>query len=165
MEDLTLTSIVVRLSVMYLLALALIRISGKESIGELAAMDFVVINILGDAFDSVIFKDVPILQGVVYFVSIVCLHMGVTTLTSRNQLLFHLFTSPARRLVDNGLVSSDGLNREWMRPETLGGELRLKGEDQLEDVQEAILEPQGKLSVIKKPRKKPVQRKERRYLE
>lgn len=160
MEDLTLTSIVLRLSIMYLLALALIRISGKQSIGELAAMDFVVINLLGDAFDTVIFGEVPVLQGVVYFVSIVLLHIGVTFLTSRNLFVFHLFTSPARRLIHNGVVSSDGLDREWLRPETLAADVRLKGEDQLDEVQEAVLEPHGKLSVIKKPSKKPVQKKD-----
>lgn len=165
MEGLTLTSIIVRLSVMYLLALGLIRISGKQSVGELAAMDFVVINILGDAFDTVIFGEVPVLQGVVYFVSITLLHIGVTFLTSRNLLIFRLFTSPARRLIHNGLVSTDGLQREWVRPETVAWELRLKGQDNLLDVQEATLEPEGKVSVIRKLSKRLVQKKELKYLQ
>lgn len=164
MDGLTIPSIIIRLSVMYILALALIRISGKQSIGELAAMDFVVINILGDAFDTVIYGEVSILQGVVYFVSITLLHIGVTFLTSRNSSIFRLFTPPARRLIHNGLVSTDGLQREWMRPEMLAVELRLNGEDRLEDVQDAFLEPEGKLSVIKKPARKSVQKKELNYL-
>ena len=62
--ELTLNSILIRTSAMFLIALILMRLSGKQSIGELATMDFVVITILGDGFDTIIYGEQPIIAGV-----------------------------------------------------------------------------------------------------
>ena len=52
--ELDLTGIVFRVSVMYLYALALLRISGKQSVSHLTTLDFIVTLIIGDLFDDAI---------------------------------------------------------------------------------------------------------------
>ena len=162
--ELTLTSILVRVSVMYIVALALIRLSGKQSIGELSTMDFIVTTILGDAFDTVIYGEVPILNGVVYFTTIVLVHMLSSFLASRNELFFRLTNSPPTLVIHNGMVQGDGLQVERFRPETVASEMRLKGEDQLREVKEAWLEIDGRLSVVKNSSSKPVQKQDLKLL-
>jgi uncharacterized membrane protein YcaP (DUF421 family) len=158
--ELTLPSILIRVSALYLIALAFIRIVGKPSIGELSMMDFVVITILGDGLDSVIYGEVPILQGVVSFATIVLAHLLVSYLSSKSMFVFRLANSPPRILIRKGVVLGEALQAERMRMEMVESEMRLNREDQREEVKEATLEPNGKLSVIKNRGAKPVQKKD-----
>src|ERR671924_489440 len=65
--ELDLTGIIFRVSIMYLYALALVRISGKQTLGQLTPMDFVVTLIIGDLFDDVFWAEVPLIEGIVGF--------------------------------------------------------------------------------------------------
>lgn len=160
----TFLSLLVRVSVMYVVALAMIRLSGKQSVSELSTMDFVVVTILGDAFDTVIFGEVPIIQGVVYFITIALTHFVVRFLASRSLAIHYLTASRPTVMIQNGMLVQDGLWRERTRVETLLGELRLKREDRLEEVKEARLEENGQLSVLRKSSAKPVQKQDRKLL-
>jgi uncharacterized membrane protein YcaP (DUF421 family) len=160
MENLDLTGIIFRVSVMYMYALALVRISGKQSLGQLTPMDFVVTLIIGDLFDDVFWAEVPILQGMVGFATIILVHILVTFINSRNKTIHHLIASPARLLIENGKLVQENLSREWVRLETIQFELRLKGEEHLRDIKEARLEPKGQVSVLYTRASKPVQKKD-----
>ena len=158
--ELTLLSILIRVSAMYLIALVFIRIVGKPSIGELSTMDFVVLTILGDGFDSVIYGEIPILQGVVSFATIVLAHLLVSYLSSQSMFIFRLANSPPRILIRKGAVLGEALQAERMRMEIVESEMRLNREDQLEEVKAATLEPNGKLSIVKDTASKSAQKKD-----
>jgi uncharacterized membrane protein YcaP (DUF421 family) len=160
----TLVSVIVRLSVMYVVALVMIRISGKQSVSELSTMDFVVVTILGDAFDTVIFAEVPILQGVVYFMTITLIHFIIRFTASRSLWVHHLVASSPTVMIRNGMIIQTGLRSERTRVETLLGELRLQGEDRLEEVREARLEENGQLSLLRNDTSKPAQKQDRKLL-
>lgn len=162
--EITFTSILIRVTAMYLLALVLVRMSGKQSVGELSTMDFVVIMILGDPFDSVIYSEVTLAEGVVAFSTVALLHILITFLTSRSNTLFRILAAPPRLLIENGMVQGNGLAIERLRPETLASDMRMNGEDKLEEVQEAHLESNGKLSVLKKPSSRTAQKQDLKRL-
>ena len=127
-------------------------------------MDFIVTTILGDALDTIIYGEKPILVGVVYFVSIALIHILVCTLSSRSRLFFRLANSPATLMIQNGIVQGDGLRAERMRPEDVAANMRERGEDKLEEVKEAWLEPNGTLSVVRQSFSKPVQKQDLKLL-
>lgn len=162
MENLELTGIIFRVSVMYLYALALVRIAGKQSLGQLTAMDFVVTLIIGDLFDDVFWAEVPIVQAIVAFAVIVLVHMLTTFASSRSISFYRWVTPPKRLLIENGKLAQKNLQREWIRPETLQSDLRCKGEEHLREIKQAWLEPSGQVSVIKDSTSKPVQKKDKR---
>lgn len=157
-------SILIRVSVMYVFALILVRISGKQSISELSTMDFVVITILGDPLDSVIYSEVPIEQGMVSFTTIVLLHLLVRFLASRNMFVFRLVSSPPTVMIQDGTVLLTGLRAEWVRTENLKSEIRLNRENKLDEIKEARLEENGRLSVLKTTPGKPAQKQDRKLL-
>ena len=159
--ELDLTGIIFRVSIMYLYALALLRISGKQSVSHLTAMDFIITLIIGDLFDDVFWADLPILQGMVAFAAITLVHILVTYAASRNQLIHRLVGSPPRLVVQNGKLVQESLEHERMRSETVQFELRLKGEEHPRDIKEARLEPKGKVSVLKASPSKPIQKKDK----
>lgn len=160
--ELDLTGIIFRVSIMYLYVLALVRISGKQSIGQLTAMDLVVTLIIGDLFDDVFWAEVPLMQGMVGFATVVLSHMLVTYLTSRSQVIDQLVNSPPRVLIEAGKLVPEGLQHEWMRQETLQYELRLNGEEHPKEIKVATLEPEGQVSVIKAASNEPVKKKDLR---
>lgn len=162
MDDLDLTGIALRVSVMYLYALVLVRISGKQSIGQLSSMDLVITLIIGDLFDDVFWVEVPLVQGLVAFATIILVHLLVTYLTSRSKRIDQLVNSTPRALLEDGKLVQEGLQREWMRQETLLYELRLTGEEHPRQVRKAFLEPEGKVSVIKAESNQPVKKKDLR---
>jgi uncharacterized membrane protein YcaP (DUF421 family) len=160
--ELDLTGIIVRVSIMYVYALALVRISGKQSLGQLTPMDFIVTLIIGDLFDDVFWTDVPILEGMVGFATIILVHILVTFVTSRNKSIYLMIASPARLLIEEGRLVQKSLQLERMRPQDVQFELRLKGEEHMRETREARLEPSGQVSVIKQPASKPVPKKDKR---
>ena len=162
--DLDLTGIIFRVSIMYVYSLALVRIAGKQSLGQLTPMDFVVTLIIGDLFDDVFWAEVPLVQGIVGFASIVLIHILVTFVTSRNTSIYWIFASPARPLIEAGRLVQKNLQIERIRAEDVQFELRLKGEEHMREVKEARLEPSGQVSVIKEPAYKPVPKKDKRLL-
>jgi uncharacterized membrane protein YcaP (DUF421 family) len=162
MENLDLTGIIFRISIMYLYALALVRISGKQTLGQLSPMDFVVTLIIGDLFDDVSWAEVPVLQGMVGFATIILMHILFTLINSRNQSIHRMIASPSRVLIENGKLVQENLQHEWMRPEMVQFELRLKGEEHPKDIREARLEPKGQMSVLHTRASKPVQKKDLR---
>ena len=128
-------------------------------------MDFVVITLLGDPFDTVIFSDVTLAEGVVVFTTITLLHLLVTFVSSRSETFYRLVSSPPRILIQHGRVQGDMLAMERIRPETLASDLRLKGQDQLDEVQEAWLESSGKVSVLKNIPGKPARKQDLKLLQ
>jgi uncharacterized membrane protein YcaP (DUF421 family) len=164
MEELDLTGIILRVSVMYLYALALVRIAGKQSLGQLTGMDFVVTLIIGDLFDDVFWVEVPIAQGMVAFAVVVLTHMLFTFISSRSIRFYRLVTPPERLVVEDGRLVQKSLQLERMRPEDVQADLRIEGEEHVREIKQAWLEPGGQVSVVKNPESKPVPKKEKRLL-
>jgi uncharacterized membrane protein YcaP (DUF421 family) len=162
MENLDLTGIIFRISIMYLYALVLMRIAGKQSFGQLTAMDFVVTLIIGDLFDDVFWAEVPISQAMVAFAVLVLVHMLITFASSRSTSFYRLVTPAERLLIEDGKLVQKNLQREWVHPEMLQSDLRVKGEEHPREIKEAWLEPDGQVSVIKERASKPIQKKDKR---
>ena len=160
MENLDLPGIVFRVSIMYVYTLALLRLSGKQSVSHLTALDFIVTLIIGDLFDDVFWAEVPIVQGMVAFASITLVHFLVTYAASRSLFIHQIICSPPRLVIQNGKLLQENLRRERMSSETTQFELRLNGEEHPRDVKEARLEPKGQVSVLKSPLGKPIQKKD-----
>jgi uncharacterized membrane protein YcaP (DUF421 family) len=165
LEEMNPLGVALRVTLMYLYALALVRIAGKQTLGQLTGMDFVVTLVIGDLFDDVFWAEVPLAQGLVAFATIVLAHVLLTFATSRSLRLYRITTSSERLLVRNGRLVQEHLARERMRAEDVQSDLRTNGEEHLREVEEAWLEPSGQVSVIKKASNKPLPKKDQRLLD
>jgi len=123
-----------RASFVYFFLLLVVRVLGKREIGNTSAFDLIVALIL------------------------------VTFASSRSLSFYRLVTSPERLVLEKGKLVQENLQREWMRPEIVQFEMRLKGEEHPRDVKEARLEPGGQVSVLNTPSSKPIQKKDLRLL-
>lgn len=157
MQDLI--GIVLRISILYLYVLALLRLSGKRSIGALSPLDFVVALIIGDLFDDVIWAEIPLSKGLVGLTTIFVLHGSMAYLTYRSQQIHDLVESTKTMVVRNSRFVKEGLDHERTSKDIVYAQLRLQNEENLQEVHEAFWEPNGQLSVQKKAENKPVQKK------
>ena len=157
--------IALRVSIMYIYALVLLRLAGKRSIADLTVMDFVVVNILGNLIGHLYWTTTPLSEGLTAMATIVFVHTLVAYLEHRSDTVHFLAASDKTVVVKNGRFEHAGLKRERTSKEEVYAELRLKGEDRLEEVREASWEPDGHLSVLKKEPYKEVQKRDKKKLQ
>src|SRR5512133_2755873 len=128
--EVTSGTILIRASALYLFALGMVRLTGKQSISQLSSMDFVVVTILGNLFGTVIFGKATLVQGFVAFGTLTLLHVLACYAGSKSPFFEKLLSPPPTMLLQNGSVVHEGLRQEWMNMDTLQSEMRLAGEDQ-----------------------------------
>jgi uncharacterized membrane protein YcaP (DUF421 family) len=155
-----LVGVALRILVMYLFALALLRVSGKRTIGDLSPMDFIITMAVGDMFDDVIWAEVPLAQGIVGFTVFILCHFLVNLGGWASQPFLRVVSGEARRLLHQGQVDRRALAAERMHPETFAQELRQLGEDDPQEVELACLETSGAVSLLKLKPARPLQRRD-----
>ena len=154
----------IRISVMYLYALLLVRISGKRSFARLSALDLVITSAVGDSFDNVIYSEIEIVPGLVGLGTLVVMHILIAFAASRSKRIYRLLNSPATLIIQKGRLLPANLVRERTRTDTVLSELRLVGAEHIKEIEEARWEPEGQISVLKTRESKPVKKKEAHHL-
>lgn len=149
-----------RASFVYLFLLLVVRLLGKREIGNTSAFDLVVALILGEVVDEIIYGDVTILQGVTAIVVVAIWHVANSWASFKSQIIDKLTGAPPTVIVKNGQVQRKNLAKERLNEEELFSELRMMGIDDIKEVKQATLEPNGKVSVLQEEWAKPVQRQD-----
>lgn len=153
----------IRTMVLYFLLILSVRLMGKRQVGQLETSEFVVAMLIAD-LAAVPMQDsaIPLLWGIVPLLTVLALELTVSFLAMKSiPVRRWLFGQPVI-LVENGKLLRENLVRTRICLEELTGRLRQKGVLSLEEVQHAILETDGTLSVFpwpqgqEKPRSLPV---------
>lgn len=147
-----------RASFVYLFLLVVVRLLGKREIGNHSAFDLVVAFILGEVVDEIIYGDVTILQGVIAIAVVAIWHVVNSWASFKSEIIEKLTSAPPTMVVKNGQIQRKNLAKERLNEEELFSELRMMGVDNVKEVKQATLEPNGKISVIQEEWAKPVQR-------
>ncbi len=149
--DLPLTfyaEIVLRTATLFLFTLVLIRTMGKRSLGQMSTFDFVIIIALGSAVgDPMFYVDVPLLYGMLVVLVVVASERFLAFLASRNNSIDEFIDSTPTILMQHGIVDTAALRRELLSRSELFQALRTNGVNQLADVELAVLEPSGHISI------------------
>lgn len=152
--------VVVRSVFAFVVLLALLRASGKRTVAEGTAFDFVFALILGDMIDDLLWGEVPASQFVVALGALAFSHTLVAWLSSKSAAFERVANGTATLLVEAGLFLRTSMRREMVSEDHLRSMLRTQGlpEDSLADVQAAHLETGGALSVSLRQRSRPLQK-------
>ncbi len=143
-----LVEIVIRTAVLYSFALLMVRLMGKRGMAQLSPFEFVIIVALGSAVgDPMFYPDVPLVHGFVVIATVVAAQRIIAQLTT-NPFLERLLEGRAQVVIENGLIRQDVLDQLKFTREELFELLRLNGVPRLADVERAVLEGVGRLSVL-----------------
>ena len=145
-----------RTLLMYLVLIWALRLSGKRQIGQLEPAEFVVTmliaNLAGIPMED---PDIPLLAGVVPILTLLAGELILTWLTVGSLRLRRLLCGKPVILIDNGVLLTDNLLRTRLTVDELTGRLRQKDVLSIRDVQFAVLETNGQLSVFPWPDTRP----------
>ena len=136
----------------YISLIAMLRISGKRTLTQMNAFDFIITIALGSAFATVMLnKDVVLADGILALFLLIGLQFLITWLSSRHPAIKNVITS--KLLLYKGKVDHKALRRQRVTVDELKEAARKKGLQDLDDVGAIILETAGELTVLAEPTK------------
>ena len=145
-----------RTLVMYVTLIAGVRLLGKRQIGQLEPSELVVAMLVADLAAIPLQEEaVSLLSGLIPMATVLLLEFGVSMLCLRSVRLRRLLCGKPVILISNGEVLQENLRRTRITMDELTGMLREKDMLELEEVQYAILETNGNLSVFPFPASQP----------
>lgn len=140
---------VLRTLIMFMVIMVSLRILGKRGIKQLSVFELVVIIGLGSAAgDPMFYKDVGILPALVVFSMIVMLYTSITYFIGKNRDFEAMVEGKPVRLIKNGVFAIDNFKKEPLGEYEFFAELRIQGVSQLGQIEEAILESSGNISIF-----------------
>nr|MBQ8244415.1 DUF421 domain-containing protein [Oscillospiraceae bacterium] len=146
---------------LYLVLIFSIRLMGKRQIGQMEASEFVVTMLVAN-LASIPMQDgaIPLYSGLVPILTVLGAELVLSGLILHSVMLRRFFCGKPVILIDNGKILEENLRRTRVTLDELTGHLREKDVLDITNVQYAILETDGNLSVFPYPKFCPASAKE-----
>ncbi|HET9728230.1 MAG TPA: YetF domain-containing protein [Acidimicrobiia bacterium] len=146
-------SIVGRSLAVYLAIVVGLRLGGRREIAQLEPFDFVVILLVPTAVqNAMVGADVTLGGGLVSAATLLGANYVVSIITARSAAARRLVEGSGRPIVENGHVVPASLRREHLTADDVERILqaRLDTPTRIEDIQSAVLEVDGSVSVVRR---------------
>lgn len=142
---------------LYLGVLVVIRIMGKREVGQLSPFDLVVaIMIAESAAISMEDTTKPLLVGFVPIITLMAAEVLLAYISLKYKKVRHVVTGTPSILIDKGVIMEKEMRKIRYNMNDLLSQLRDKDVANIADVEYAILEASGSLSVVLKSDRRPV---------
>ncbi len=143
---------ILRTLIMFIVILTSLRLLGKRGVKQLSVFELVVIIGLGSAAgDPMFYRDVGILPALIVFSIVVTLYSFITNLIGKNKKFENLIEGKPVCLIKDGVFSIDNFQKEILGEDEFFAELRMQGVSQLGQIEEAIEESSGNISIFYYP--------------
>ncbi|WP_439874170.1 DUF421 domain-containing protein [Bacillus mycoides] len=148
-------SIIGRTMLLYIIILIIFRLMGKREIGELSVLDLVVFIMLGEmAVVAIENTDKSLWHQLVPMIFLMCIQIILSVISLKFQRFRHLIEGEPAILINAGKIDEKKMRKQRYNIDDLMMQLREQGIGDVRDVEYAILEPSGKLSVFQKQKSK-----------
>lgn len=144
---------VLRATAIYLLVMVLIRVSGKRAVGQFTPFDLILLILIGNAVQNGINGGDNSLTGAaIMATTLVALNYAVAFVTSRSRAAEKIIEGVPVVLARDGHLFAGVLKRELVSDDDFTEALRMNGVADVADVQLALLETNGSISVVPRTR-------------
>ncbi len=149
-------TIFIRTIILYFTLIVTMRFMGKRQIGEVQISEFIITIMLSEiAATPILDQSVPLLHAIAAIVLLLSVELLVSYLLIKSSRLKHLICGTPSILIRRGELIQKELKKNRVDVEELFSELRQKGYAALSDINYAILEENGQLSVFPYTEKAP----------
>ena len=149
--------LILRAFILYIFAIFVMRIMGKREIGQLQPFELAITLIISDLLVIPMQNTgVPLINGIVPVLVITLSQLLFSYVTVKNERIQQLLSGKPTMMVKNGRFIEKNLREQNYNITELMEQLRINGVDKIQDVECAMLETNGELSVILKTMKRPV---------
>lgn len=143
-------NLIVRAVIVYLAILILLRISGKREIGQMGPTEFVAILLISNAVqNSMNGGDNSLVGGLLLASVLIALSTLISVLTYKSKFFRTVFEGTPTLLIHKGKLISKNLSQERLSENELKVMLRKQGVHHVQDIETAILESDGTLSLTR----------------
>lgn len=140
---------VLRACVVYVMVMVLVRVSGKRAVGQFTPFDLVLLILIGNAVQNGINGGDNSLTGAaIMATTLIALNYLVALLTSRSRRVERWVEGEPVVLAREGKVFRHVLRRELVSRDDFAEALRMNNIDDIGDVRLALLETNGRITVI-----------------
>jgi uncharacterized membrane protein YcaP (DUF421 family) len=145
----TLLNILLRTVAVYLALLIGLRLAGKREIGQMAVFDLVVLLLIANAVqNAMVGPDTSLVGGILAAVTLLLVNAVVSRFLLRWPRLRRWVEGTPTLLVLHGKVIPAHLRREGVDEEVLLAALREHGMAEIGEVEMAVLEIDGSISIV-----------------
>ena len=147
----------IRTIILYIVVVASLRFMGKRQLGQLQPSEVVIAMMISEVA-TIPMEDVntPLLYGIIPTITLIIAEAVFSFLILRNKKIRYLFSGSPTLLIEKGKILEKEMEKMRFNIDDLLEELRGAGYPDISDVEYAIMETNGLLSVIPKSSKRPV---------
>ncbi|SNX53157.1 DUF421 domain-containing protein [Thermoanaerobacterium sp. RBIITD] len=146
-----------RTLILYFMVVVVMRIMGKQQIGQLQPYELVVAIMIADLVAVPMQnKGIPLLTGIIPILTLLISQLFLSYISMKSLHGRAMICGKPTVLIDKGKILTSQLQKERYNINDLLEELRVMGYPNIADVEYAILETNGCLSVIPKVDRRPV---------
>ena len=151
------TIIFVRTLIIYTVLLISMRLMGKRQIGQLEVTDLVTTFMLSEIATLPIENpDMPLINAMIPIIILLSFEVSSSLLMIKAPRLKSLFSSRPGYLIEKGSLNESELIKNRISVEELISELRQNGISDISQTEYAIMEKDGKITVLPKPQYRPL---------
>ncbi|MFD1955399.1 YetF domain-containing protein [Paenibacillus thailandensis] len=144
-------SLLTRTLIIYVVVFLVIRFMGKREIGKLSVFDLVIFIMIAE-IAVLIIEDTkrPIWEGVLPMAALLVVQLGISWLILKNRKLRLMFDGKPSLIISKGKLDREMMRKQRYNLDDLMLQLRENKIQNVADVEFAILETSGKLSILPK---------------
>ncbi|MBR1554905.1 MAG: DUF421 domain-containing protein [Oscillospiraceae bacterium] len=155
------TIVLIRSLILYLVVSFSIRLMGKRQLGELQPSELVVTilisNIATLALEDI---EIPLLHGILPILALVCYEVMASWISLKSVRFRRWISGSPKIIIQNGIVDQEMLKTLRFSVDDLMTALRMSGVFFIEEVQFAIVETNGSVSVYQKSAYQPSEKQD-----
>jgi uncharacterized membrane protein YcaP (DUF421 family) len=142
---------IIRALIVYFFLLIMFRVLGKRQVGQMTPFDLIVLLILSNVLqNAMIGPDNSVLGGMIGALTILAVNWGVSRIAFDSPRFERAIEGVPTVLIHDGKFVEGNLRKETISKEDLMSNLRTQGCFSLSEVETAVLEPSGKISLMKR---------------
>lgn len=147
----------IRTLILYSLVIITMRIMGKRQIGQLQPFELAVAIMISElAAVPMQNTGIPLLAGIIPILTLLIAQILLSFVSLKSTKARGIICGKPSIMIENGKIIEANLRREMYTLNDLLEQLRIKNTPNVADVEFAILETNGQLSIIPKSQKRPL---------
>ncbi len=145
----------IRSIILYIIILIVMRLMGKREIGQLQPFELVIAIMIADlASIPMTEAGIPIWNGIIPILALLIMHLIISMINMKSIRMREIVCGKPTILIYRGKIEEKALKKERFTINELEERLRGNNINNIGDVEYAILETSGQLTVIQKPNKR-----------
>lgn len=153
--------ILIRTIILYAFVLLIVRIMGKSELAELEPFQLVVTLMIAElAALPMEDTDVSLMNGITALVTLLLIQVLISYIALKSKRARTILCGKPSVIINKGKIDEKEMKKLRMNINDLLEQVRTKDYPSIEEIEYAILETNGDLSIIPKPENRPLTRKD-----